>query len=133
VLSDSERRLFARQVLLPELGLAGQQRLCASVVAIVAGADARAAAIAREYLTRAGVAVAAEPAAAEGGGSSPTRADLVWAASEAEVKALAVCAPLEGCAAWLAGAFAAVQAIKHNAGIAAPLRLDPDYRLGGED
>jgi hypothetical protein len=124
VLSDSERRLFARQVLLPELGLAGQQRLCASEVAIAADGDARAADVAREYLLRAGVRLAP---AADGGGF------CVPIGSTDDVRDLAGSAPLEACAAWLAGALAAVETIKHSAGIAGAQRVDPEYRLGAED
>lgn len=56
-LSPEARLRFARHLLLPEIGLEGQERLSAACVSLAQGADVRAAAVAREYLERAGLRV----------------------------------------------------------------------------
>lgn len=123
MLSDADKVLYARQILLSELGPAGQERLAATEVRIAAAADARVSIVARDYLVRAGV------------GSQP-RALLapldVSAASQAEVERVAGSAALEGCAAWLLGSFAAVEAIKAAAGVGTPAALDPKFVLARE-
>jgi hypothetical protein len=106
VLTESQRRLYARHVLLGELGASGQARLCASAVSIARDAAPAAAAVAREYLERAGVQVGGEPAVAE-----------VEMATREDVERLAGDPLLEDCAAWLAGAWAAVEAIKRCADV----------------
>lgn len=50
-----------RQIRLPEIGEAGQERLCASEVAVQSSNDARE--IEAEYLTRSGIRVVAAPSA----------------------------------------------------------------------
>jgi hypothetical protein len=124
-MTPAERQLYARHVLLAEIGEPGQARLCATHVTL-AGGDARASAIAREYLERAGVRVsdassAAAPALAA---SLPT--------SEA-VRVLAARPELEEAAAALAGAFAAVETIKAALGIAAARALPEGLTLIAED
>src|SRR4051812_46506448 len=56
-LTADDRVRYARQVLLPEVGSEGQVRLLAAQVRIGGVADEGAAAVAREYLERAGVRV----------------------------------------------------------------------------
>jgi hypothetical protein len=124
VLSDADKALYARQILLSELGLPGQERLASTAVRIADGADARVSEITSDYLTRAGV------------GSQPDATDLearvVNAASASVVSRVAGDPELEGCAAWLLGAFAAVEAIKAAAGVGAPAALDADFVLARE-
>jgi len=57
MLTPAQKQLFARQLLLEEIGPSGQERLCASRVRVPAGADPRAVAVARDYLERAGLTV----------------------------------------------------------------------------
>jgi hypothetical protein len=113
VLSASERERYARQLLLTEVGVAGQERLCAAQVALPMDASARAADVACSYLERAGVRV--EPAAVSGQG--PLRVALP---DDAAVAALAGDPRLHDAAAWLAGAFAAVEVMKQALGVGTP-------------
>lgn len=122
VLSDADKALYARQILLSELGLAGQARLLAADARIEAG-DARVTAVARDYLARAGV--GAQPTAA-------LPAVSVRAASSEDVAQVAGDAALEGCAAWLLGAFAAVEAIKVAADVGTAGAIDPEFVLSRE-
>jgi hypothetical protein len=112
VLSDAQKRSYARQITLAEIGADGQVQLCAAELAIEPRADRRAADVARVYLERAGVQLheAAER--------------VVPVADVASVRALAGDPELETCAAWLAGSFAAVEAIKTIIGIGTPAQLD---------
>jgi hypothetical protein len=118
-LSSTERTRFARHLLLPEIGASGQERLCAARVRVVAGADAEAAAIARDFLERAGVSCATEG-----------RELFVPAASE--VEALAGDPLLLEAARALSGALAAVEAVKVILEIGAPLSGAP-RKLSSED
>ncbi len=111
VLSDAQKRSYARQITLAEIGVEGQAQLCAAELAIVAAADARAADVAREYLSRAGVSMREDAS------------QLVPVADEPSVRALAGEPALEACAAWLAGSFAAVEAIKAVIGVGIPAQL----------
>ena len=113
VLTESERRLYARHVLLSELGATGQAQLCASEVSIAHNAAPAAAEVAREYLQRAGVQVVELPTQP----GSAVQSMLVDVATQDGVSDLAGDPALESCAAWLAGAWAAVEAIKRCAGI----------------
>ncbi len=106
------RRRFARQLLLAEIGEAGQARLCASRVKMAEGADAQAGETARAYLERAGLQVVAERTAVEAA-----------VPSAAAIAALARSEMQRPAAAALAGAFAAVEAIK------AALALQPRAAL----
>lgn len=123
MISDGDKALHARQILLSEVGLLGQQRLSDAAARVVDGADARVAAVALDYLSRAGV-------------GSPARASteelVVDAACVSDVARVAGDAELEGCAAWLLGAFAAVEAIKAATGAGTPAALDPDFVLSRE-
>jgi hypothetical protein len=101
MLSAADKKRYARQVLLTEVGLAGQARLLQAAVALPANADARAAEIAADYLQRAGLRVDPDAGAV-----------LALPAGDA-VRALAGRPELEEAAAALSGAFAAVEAIKH--------------------
>ncbi|HEX4355499.1 MAG TPA: hypothetical protein VHZ95_21385 [Polyangiales bacterium] len=117
-LTDAQKRLYARQVLVAELGTDGQARLCNAHVALEG--DQRAARVALDYLARAGV--AASRLAVDGSAS------IALGSSEA-VHATAGDDALIECAAWLRGAFAAVEAIKQVAGIGTPRTLDPQLVL----
>lgn len=112
MLDDRQRTLYARHLLLPEIGAAGQAALCAAVVSVRGGADPVALAAARDYLERAGVQVV-EDAGAAVELSLPTTSDL------ARVPAVA-----REAAAMAAGAFAAVEAIKRIVGTGAEGSLD---------
>jgi hypothetical protein len=118
VLSDVEKRLYARQVLLNEVGMAGQARLCATEACVPAHADAAAGAVAADYLQRAGVRVSVS--------GLPLKA-----ATSAEVDAIAGEPMLRDCAAWLAGAWAAVEAIKASTGAGEAAVLE-DFVLNAE-
>lgn len=99
-LTARQRTRYARHLLLPEIGLAGQERLLASTVRVGVGAHARADQVARLYLERAGMTV----------GASAERA--VDVADTAAVERVAGVAALVPAAAALAGALGAVEAIK---------------------
>lgn len=104
------RRRFARHLLLPEIGADGQARLGASRVRAAPGADPRATALAYAYLARAGLAIADDGAAFE-------------CADAATVSRLAGAPRHEAAAAALAGAFAAVEAIKRTLALGEPGEL----------
>jgi len=128
VLTDEQRRLYARQVLLRELGPSGQARLCQSRVAIGGKADARAARVAHDYLQRAGLRIGAERDA---------QVVPVVLPSAERVRQLAGDPALADCAAWLLGAFAAVETIKRcalaqDAQKAEPAQLDARFVLNAE-
>jgi len=112
VLTEQQIRLYARQVILQELGQSGQARLCASRVALVASdaaAQPRAALVARDYLERAGLhVVETEPSVPVG-----------------LAKAAPVEPALQACAEWLLGAWAAVETIKLVAGVGVPAQQNP--------
>lgn len=116
-LSDAQRTRYARHLLLPELAEAGQERLLTGHVHFAADADEGAKAVARDYLARAGV--------AENG------ADAVWVAlpSAPGIEALAGTPELTEAARVLAGAFAAVEAIKALAGLGTKGALDEGWSL----
>jgi hypothetical protein len=124
VLTDADKQKYARQLLLAEVGVAGQLRLCATTLRTSADADAHAAQVASEYLTRAGVRLAAD-----GGGD----ARVIEVASSERVRALAGDPALREAAAWLAGSFAAVEAIKVAVGAGAPATLPENLVLATEN
>jgi hypothetical protein len=99
-LSGRDRTRYARHLLLTQLGEVGQERLLAAQVVANADADAGSLAVARRYLTRAGVQVSAD------GASSPLRV-----ASSAEVATMAGHPSLHEAAQALAGALAAVNTL----------------------
>jgi hypothetical protein len=113
VLTARERTRYARHLLLPEIGLAGQERLLATHVQLAASAHPRASQVARLYLERAGVAVEGEapPEAREQREVAPED-QRAWVADPAAVERLAGSAALVPAAAALAGALGAVEAIK---------------------
>jgi hypothetical protein len=123
VLPDADKQLYARQILLPELGLAGQERLALAAVRVASDADARVSVIARDYLARGGVGVRASRGAAT---------VSVNAASTPEVARVAGDPALEGCAAWLLGAFAAVEAIKAAGDLGTAAAFEADFVLARE-
>jgi hypothetical protein len=128
VLSDAQKQLFARQILLAELGFAGQERLCAASGVLPSPADARYQAVAREYLERAGVTVHADALDLQPG---PDALRLP-SATQAEVAELAGDPLLEGCAAWLLGSLAAVDAIKQALGAGKQTSCRPAFVLAAE-
>jgi hypothetical protein len=82
----------------------------------VAG-DERAAAVAVDYLARAGVSLSRDDARTIAVGDATV------------LQATAGAAALVDCAAWLQGAFAAVEAIKQIAGVGSASALDPQLVL----
>jgi hypothetical protein len=108
VLTEQQLRLYARQVILRELGQNGQAELCAAQVALPP--PSAAASIAADYLRRAGVQVVA-------GAALP-----IAVPSAAEVEAIAGEPALQACAEWLAGAWTAVETIKQCVGVGSPAR-----------
>lgn len=109
-------RRFSRQVLLPEVGVAGQMRLLASCVGGVDG-DPGAAAVTRSYLARAGVSFDGEASVP---GVSTERVDALAARPELRAAAEAV-----------AGAYAAVEHIKRCVGAGTEGRWPDGLRLTG--
>jgi len=63
MLSKPERRRYARQLLLPEIGPEGQQQLLSAKVFPLHSADSRVAEVAGDYLRRAGVQWSTAPTA----------------------------------------------------------------------
>lgn len=103
-LGPEQRRRYARHFLLPEIGVQGQERLCAA--AFQAGAS-RAERVAATYLARAGL--REDPAGRP-------------------VAAIATDDPVDAA---LAGAFAAVEHLKAELGVGRPGALGPDILRGG--
>jgi hypothetical protein len=120
---------FARHLLLAEIGEVGQARLCATRARVAAAVDPRVAGVARDYLERAGIIVSSEIEAT----NSISEAHLEVPVLDAQsVRALAGRVELEEAAAALAGAFAAVETIKHAVGAGTAAALPPGLCLGGE-
>jgi len=119
-LSPQEKRRYARQVLLAEIGEAGQLRLCGARVRVGRESDRGAAGVATDYLVRAGLEATGDAAARE----------LVLPDSST-LQALAGSRSFEHAAAALAGAFGAVEAIKAVLGAGVPGALPPDLVLRG--
>lgn len=114
MLNDQQIRLYARQVILRELGHAGQAQLCASRVAITDRAP-EVARVASDYLQRAGLQVVDS---AEAGLPVPLP-------DTAQILATAREPALRGCAEWLLGAWAAVETIKRVAGVGSEAKKLP--------
>ncbi|HEX6243903.1 MAG TPA: hypothetical protein VFZ61_23470 [Polyangiales bacterium] len=117
-LRDDQRARYARHLLLPELGEAGQERLLAGRVRFPHEADAGARAVALGYLERAGVRESAR---------EPDEQALARGAEElVPLLDAAACARIAGrpelleAARSLAGALAAVETIKRLAGLGGP-------------
>jgi hypothetical protein len=124
MLSAEQKRLYVRHALLAEIGEAGQERLCRTHAAFPPGAASRAAEVAREYLTRAGVLA--------GGGSDAADSAIaitVAVADASAVERVAGGALLADAAATLAGAFAAVEALKAVVGAGTPAPFPGDLTL----
>ena len=111
MLDDRQRTLYARHLLLSEIGAAGQTALCDAVVHARADADPLARETARDYLVRAGVRFAESDEGLEL--ALPTVIDL------ARVPVVS-----REAAAMAAGAFAAVEAIKRVVGAGSEGALD---------
>jgi hypothetical protein len=112
LLSDRERRLHARHVSLAEIGVEGQERLMAARVRVSERAHPDALAVATAYMERAGVTVAGD-------------GDPLALPTPDEVAHLAGRPSLEPAAASLAGAFAAVEAIKRITSAGKPASSPP--------
>jgi hypothetical protein len=125
-LAEVDRRRFARHLLLAEIGQAGQARLCATRLRASEAADPRAAEVARDYLERAGVRVLTHEE------ERGREAQALALPSPAAVRALAGHLELEEAAAALAGAYAAVEAIKGALGMTVRAELPPGLVLGRE-
>lgn len=110
-LSARDRTRYARQLLLPQIGEAGQERLLASSVHAAPDAEPGVLAVARSYLERAGLRVASEPGA-------PTLA-LV---SADELSRVAGDPALLEAARALTGALAAVAALREAAAFGSPVQ-----------
>jgi adenylyltransferase/sulfurtransferase len=119
-LSDAQRARYARHLLLPELGETGQLRLLAALARPGGAADAGALAVARGYLSRAGLGIATD--------ARDTAVALDIPDGEAVVR-LAGAPELVDAARALAGAFAAVEAIKAVAQIGARGELPQEFSL----
>jgi hypothetical protein len=120
-LSDTQRARYARHLLLPELGEAGQLRLCSGRIRHAADRDPGALAVARDYLARAGVGEGAL-------GDAPE----VWM-DVSDPAQLAARPELIEAARALCGAFAAVEAIKALAGLGTSATLGPEQCLLWEE
>jgi hypothetical protein len=119
-LTPADRRRYARQLLLREIGESGQVRLLSARARLLNEADPRAAAVAADYLERAGLALEVE--------SSPN-AIVVDVGSPAAITRLSGRPELEPAASALCGAFAAVEAVKVTLGVGAPARLPAGLQL----
>jgi len=115
-LDAAARRRYARQLLLGEIGEAGQERLLASGFRGAVGGDADAFAVAADYLERAGC--ARDPDGVE-----------VRIPRASEVMRFAGNAGLREPAALVLGAFAAVEYLKEALGIAAASEVPTDLSL----
>jgi hypothetical protein len=119
-LSPQKKLRYARQVLLGEIGEAGQLRLCATRLRFGAASDPRAAAVAADYLLRAGIEITGD-----------SDADELLLGDAGAIRELAGSSGFEYAAAALAGAFGAVEAIKAALGAGVPSRLPGDLVLAG--
>jgi hypothetical protein len=119
-LSPQRKQRYARQVLLAEIGESGQLRLCEARVRIAPCSDPRAAAVATDYLQRAGLEMTRDAATPE-----------LLLGDAVAIDALSGASGFEHAAAALAGAFAAVEAIKAVLGAGQPARLPAGLVLAG--
>lgn len=106
-MTPEARRRYARHLTLPEIGAAGQERLCASRATLAPGADPRAARWAEAYLVRAGVRVGWA-----GGADESPSASVLALPDAATVRGVAGPAHLEDAAAYLLGALAALEHVR---------------------
>jgi hypothetical protein len=119
-LSPQQKQRYARHVLLAEIGEAGQLRLCGARVRLGRESDPGAAAVATDYLVRAGLETTGDAAARE-----------LALPDTRTIRALAGSTDFEPAAAALAGAFCAVEAIKAALGAGVPGALPRDLVLRG--
>ena len=119
-LDAAVRRRYARQLLLGEIGEAGQERLLDARFRRGSASDANAFAVAADYLRRAGC-------------SERETGDEVQVPDEAAVEQFAGSLHLVDPAAAIIGAFCAVEHIKEALGIAAARELPSELRLSDED
>jgi hypothetical protein len=127
------KRRHARQLLLAEIGERGQARLCATRVRLSGDGDLRAAAVARDYLERAGLQLMDAHEASARSDDEESRGLAVEIADSGALRALAGRPELEEAAAALVGAFAAVEAIKGALDLAHPATLPAGVSLHGEE
>jgi len=118
-LDATVRRRYARQLLLGEIGEAGQQRLLDARFCRGVGVDADAYAVAADYLERAGCAMDPSGSALR---VPSTSALMRFAGSPA----------LAESAATILGAFSAVEHLKEVLGIAVARELPSELRLSDE-
>ena len=116
-LDATARRRYARQLLLGEIGEAGQERLSAAVFCRRAESDADAYAVAAEYLRRAGC----RESESDG---TPMRASSTDAVTH-----FAGSASLRAPAAAILGAFAAVEHLKEATTLLGISSFPPDHPL----
>jgi hypothetical protein len=134
VLTEQQKRLYSRQVLLAEVGTAGQARVCDAKLLLASEGDARAAAVAADYLRRAGAHVDHDGSDASVLVTDATsfQCETVLIPSISDTRDLAGDELLEDCAAWLAGSFAAVEALKRVVGVGRPAQIPAGFILNGE-
>lgn len=123
-LSDHDRRMYERQLLLAEVGEPGQQRLIAARVALRPDSDRSAAATAQRYLQRAGVRI-------DETAHGSTR--VAEAGTARQVERWAGSPRLREAAAYLGGSVAAVEAIKAIVEAGTPAPLPEGWTLGPEE
>jgi hypothetical protein len=124
-LSARERTLYARHLLLAEVGSEGQERLLSCRVRASEGQDAQAVATGLSYLSRAGVEIRAE--------ADDTAALSFAPGTDAEVEALAGRPELRAAASALRGAFAAVEIIKETVAAGRPAPFPARFCLSSEE
>ena len=132
-LSARERARYARQLLLPQLGEAGQARLLAARFRAPGGADASAVSVASEYLERAGLRVIV---ASERDSSDTTSECIVELSglSPDEIARVAGEPVLEEAARALVGALAAIDAVRAVVGFCGqPSRAIPSLSVALEE
>lgn len=118
-LRGAQRRRYARQLLLGEIGERGQEHLLVARFRPTASCDPDAYAVAADYLQRAGLAF------------DPSGTEIRTPGADA-IEGLAGSSDLRDAAAFIAGAFAAVEHLKEVLGIAPARELPPDLCLRHE-
>lgn len=118
-LDAAARRRYARQLLVGEIGEAGQERLLDARFRRGADGDAEAYAVAAEYLERAGC-------------SADESGAVLRVPSQAAVMGFAGSPALAEPAAAIMGAFSAVEHLKEVLGIAAARELPGELKLSNE-
>lgn len=132
MLNERERGLYGRQALLPEIGAAGQRKLCDSRLRVAGELASPAAAVMLDYLRRAGCGVICT-GDEHGHGCGATPLPEVLVPSAAEVERLAGGAHLREAAAAVLGAFAAVEVIKDITGAGTRGGFPQDFVLSSQE